>query len=616
MIIRFFAAAALSVIALHGAASAETPSPDVWDLRPLYDNDGAWIAESKAFQADLAEVVLLKGTLGESAASLCTALDHVSALRRRLDRLVEYASLKADEDARVAETQARAQAARALETKFDEMTSFVIPEVIGLGRGKIENLIASEDGLAKHRYQLEDMLHKADHVLTPDGEELLASTGNLRELPGRIRSALVYGEMPWPTIRLGEEEVLANEDGYNAHREDPDRASRRQVFESYWTTFSHYEKTLGAALDAHLEGAAFEAKGRRYPNALSLALDANRVPESVYRTLIKETNDALPTLHRYLALRKRLFDLPELRYWDMNPPLANGTKVYSLAEAEQLVLDAVAPLGPQYHRDLAAGFASHSMHSRPQPGKQGTYMMGLSYDVHPYVLLNFDGSYDGLSSLAHEWGHAMHTVLADRAQPYETSRYKIFAAEIPSTANEMLLADYVIASSSVRAEKIVALSRALELLRKTFFRQAMLAEFELAAHEAVERGDGVTGGTLTSIYLALLKHYYGDGEGGVKIDDLFGVEWASIPHFYNDFYVYQYATSIAAAAYFVDGLERGDVQMRGRYFKMLEAGGAGDAYTLIKSAGVDLATPGPYRALVRRMDRLMDQLEAALSEKS
>lgn len=608
--------AALIALSPFQARSADAPPADIWDLRPLYADDAAWQAESKTLEAEFGGLAALKGTLGQDAGSLLAALDRISGLQKRLDRLQAYAHLKADEDTRISDNQARAQLADALGTKFDQATSFLDPEIIEAGRAKIEGFVAAEPGLAKHRHDLENILRKADHTLSPEGEALLAGAGDVLDQPGRIYSLLTNAEIPWPVIKIGGKDVRLDPEGYVAHRADPDRAVRQKVFEAFWTVMSHYQKTLGATLAAHLNGSAFEAKARKYPDSLSRALDNNAVPDSVYRTLVKETDAGLPTLHRYLTIRKQLLNLPDEHYWDMYVPLAKSPKTYTLPEAEQLVLEAVTPLGEQYHTDLTAGFASHAMHSRVQPGKQsGAYMQGRAYDVHPYVLLSFNGNYESVSTLAHEWGHAMHTVLANRAQPFETAEYRIFTAEIPSTTNEMLLADHVIAASTTRAAKIFALSQELELLRTTYFRQAMFAEFELAAHEAAERGEGVTGESLTKLYLDLLKRYHGDGRDGVKIDDLFGVEWAYIPHFYGDFYVYQYATSIAAAAYFADGIEGGDPAFRDRYLDVLKAGYADDPYPVVKRAGLDMATPAPYQALIKRMDRLMDQLEAVLATK-
>jgi oligoendopeptidase F len=310
-------------------------------------------------------------------------------------------------------------------------------------------------------------------------------------------------------------------------------------------------------------------------------------------------------------LRKVMLGLPDLHYYDLYVPLVKSNRTWSVADAERMTLEAVQPLGADYQAALAKGFAARWMHALPQPGKRpGAYMDPGAYDVHPFVLANFTGNYDSVSTIAHEWGHAMHSVLADRAQPFETSDYPTFLAEIASITNEMLLQDHLIATAKTKEDRLFFLNQALETIRGTFFRQTMFAEFELQAHEAAEGGRALTGDALTRIYLDLLKRYHGDAQGIVKIDDAYGLEWAYIPHFYGDFYVYQYATSVAAAAYFSHAIGGGDTGVRDTYLGVLKSGGSGYAYDILKRAGLDMASPEPYRAVVARMNGILDQMEA------
>jgi oligoendopeptidase F len=612
-----FALLAATILSLAPgiAEAASAAPPAVWDLTALYPDPAAWEAERKALEPDIAALAKLKGTLG-SATGLAHALDQISAVRKSLARLETYAGLAADVDTRVAEAQARRQLATDLETHLEEAISFLRPEIAAIGRAKIEGFVAAEKALAKHRYQIETILRLADHTLGPDGEALLAAAQTPLGQPQEIYELLANADLPYPSIEIRGQSVKLDQQGYVSHRDDADPAIRRQVFDQFWGAFKTYERTFGATYGANVRSTVFYAKARKYPNALASSLSSNNVPESVYRTLIAETHKGLGVLHRYLKAGQTLLGLPELRYSDVYVPFAKPPRSYTLGEAEDLILQGVAPLGPDYAKDLKAGFDGGWMHSLVQPGKRGgAYMNGSAYDVHPFVLLSFADNYASVSTVAHEFGHAMHSVLANRAQPFETADYSIFVAEIPSTTNEMLLADHVIATAKTKAEKIYALSAELELLRGTFFRQAMFAEFEAEAHDAVERGDAVTGEGLTKTYLGLLRQYMGESEGVMKIDDLYGIEWAYIPHFYNDFYVYQYATSISAAAYFADGIERGDTALRQRYFDMLKAGGSDDPYEIVKRAGVDMATPTPYAALVARMGRLVDTLEKTIAEK-
>lgn len=599
-------------------AATTADAPDVWDLKALYPNPEAWETEHKAIEAALADLAKFKGTLGTNAKSLLAAFDQISSLTRRGARLYTYANLKADEDTREAANQSRRDKAQELVSKLGEATAFVEPEIAKVGRAKIEAFEKEEPKLANHAYRLRTILRTAEHTLGEEAESVIAASGQVLSQSEAIYSLLANSDIAWPTIEIGGKKVLLDQEGYVASRNDQDRETRKRVFENFWTTMGQYKNTFGATMSAHLRGTVFQSKVRKYPNSLAYALSDTNMPESVYKTLVTETNAGLPTLHRYFTLRKKLLGLSEMGYYDVYVPLAKPTKSsYTLAEAQSLTLEGVKPLGDSYQKDMADGFKSNAMHAKPQRGKRsGAYMDGSAYDVRPFVLMSFSGNYESVSTLAHEWGHAMHSVFANKAQPWETSQYSTFIAEIPSTTNEMLLVDHVIATAKTKDEKIYALSQALELLRGTFFRQAMFAEFELKTHEAIEKGDAPNGATYTQIYLDLLKRYHGHDQNVVKIDDLYGIEWAYIPHFYNDFYVYQYATSISAAAYFAEGIEKGDTALREKYFTMLKAGGSDDPYEIVKRAGLDMASPAPYRAIVARMNRLMDQLEAAMAEKN
>jgi len=608
-----FASLGLTVMSSMVMAEAQQP-PALWDLHALFATDAAWDAERQAIEALVPTLAALKGSFTDSAA-LEAGLDKIWATKKRLAKLDTYASLSADVDTRMDANQVRRQKANDLRNKVEETTSFVKPEIIALGRQRVEAFITERPGLAKDRYELQSILREADHTLGQEAETVLAAAQTPLEQPESIFSLLSNADIPWPTIDIHGKKITLDQEGYVTHRSDRDPKIRQTVFETFWPVFKTYERTFGAIYAANLRGTAFSAKVRKYPDAMSAVLARDNVPPQVYRTLIAEAHNGLPTLHRYLALGKKLLGLKTYRYSDVYVPFAAPPRHYTLAEAEQLTLRAVKPLGDAYGQDLNDGFQGAWMHAQPQRGKRsGAYMNGAAYDVHPFVLLSFSGNFDSVSTLAHEFGHAMHTVLANRAQPFETADYSIFVAEIPSTTNEMLLADDVIAHSHSKAEKIYALSQALELLRATFFRQAMFAEFEAETHAAIERGEPLTGESLSKIYLALLRRYMGEAEGVMTVDDIYGVEWAYIPHFYSDFYVYQYATSISAAAYFAEGLEKGDTTLRERYFDMLKAGGSDDPYLIVKKAGPDLASPEPYQALVRRMNHLLDQLETVLAE--
>ena len=597
-------------------AQASAAGTQVWDLSQLYASDAAWDAERLALLAELPKIKALQGTLGQSAQSLRAGLDQISALRLRLNRLQSYASQKADENTQHSDNQARRQLADAVGNQFGEAASFVSAEVGAMGSARVDSYLAAEPALAKHRQGLRTMLRLAEHTLSPKEEALLAGAADPLQQPGAIYGLLTNADLPWPKLKIRGKEVVLDQEQYTAYRSDADPKVREQVFKAFWPVYKAYERTLGAVYAANLRGTVFMARARNYPSSVAMAQGSDNIPEAVYRSLVQEANAGLPTLHRYLKLRSQVLGLKKAGYQDMYVPLAKPSGEYSQAEAERLTLAALQPLGAEYTGKLAAAFKQNWMHSVPQRGKvSGAYMNGAAYDVHPFLLMSYNGDYLGMSTLAHEWGHAMHSVYSNANQPFETADYSTFIAEIPSTANELLLADYMIANAKTREEKIFALSQQLENIRSTFFRQAMFAEFELASHEAVEKGEAVTGESLSQIYLDLLKRYHGDAQNVVKIDPLYGIEWAYIPHFYRDFYVYQYATCVSAAAFFAEGIGQGDTALRERYFTLLKSGSSADAYALTKAAGLDLATPEPYRALLRRMNRAIDQLETLLAKK-
>ncbi len=604
----------IEAMAQNSGTDAGQGASVVWDLTELYPSDAAWDTERTAIAGALPGLAAFKGTLGSDSAGMARALRTILDLRKRLGRLQTYASLKRDEDTRIAANQDRLQRAELLSTDFDSATAYLAPEIIRIGQAKIDQFIAAEPALKPFVFFLYDTLRQAPHTLGDEAEGLLAASDTVRQAPQTIYTLLANANVPWPTVALSDgRKVRIDSQAYTAMRELPNRDDRKAVFDAFFGEWADYKQTFGATLAGGIQGTIFEAKARHYPDAVSFALAQHNIPETVYRTLVEETHKGLPTLYRYFALRKKMLGLAELHYYDMYVPLVSSERKYTVGEAETMTLAAVAPLGKDYVDTLAKGFSQHWMHALPQSGKQsGAYMNPGAYDVHPYVLANFTGNYDSVSTIAHEWGHAMHSVLAGRAQPFETANYPIFLAEIASTNNEMLLQDQLIAKAKTKDDKLFFLNQALETIRTTFFRQAMFAEFELKAHEAAERGEALTGDSLTKIYLDLLKQYHGDAEGAVKIDDLYGMEWAYIPHFYRDFYVYQYATCLAAAAYFSHAIEGGDTKMRDTYLGVLKAGGSDYPYDILKKAGLDMASPAPYRALVARMSTLLDQMDALL----
>jgi oligoendopeptidase F len=339
-----------------------------------------------------------------------------------------------------------------------------------------------------------------------------------------------------------------------------------------------------------------------------MSLSNNNVPEGVYRTLVAETNKGLPELHRYFELRRKLLGLPDMAYYDIYPPLVKLDQKTELADMRANTLAATKVLGPEYVDLLGKATAGKWMDPFPRPGKKsGAYMNpGAAYDLHPYLLLNLGHNYEGMTTFAHEWGHAMHTLLANKNQVYEKSDYPLFLAEIASTCNEQLLAAYMVANAKTKQEKLYYLGMQLEGMRGTFYRQAMFAEFELAAHDKAEAGEGMSGEKFSAMYLDLLKRYHGPK---VAVSDSYASEWAYIPHFYSSFYVYQYATSISAASYFARAILKGGAKERDNYLTVLKSGGSDYPTEILKRAGLDMASAAPYQAIIQTFRETLDACE-------
>jgi oligoendopeptidase F len=593
------------------AARAAAGPPVTWDLKDLYPSPEAWTADRAAVQAMLPTLLSYKGKLGTSAATLRAALQGASDAGRKLQRLSLYAGLIADSDTSVASAQERRQLSIALGGQLSEAVAYMQPEILAIGADKVAAFQKADPGLANFAFQLRDILRKAPFTLGPEGEEVIAQASTPLAGAQQIRTQLVDSDMPWPEVTLSDGKTLRlDQAAYTAARETPNREDRKRVFDAFFKTFDDYKTSLAAALATQVQADIFNAKAHRHASALEGALSDNgNVPVGVYKTLVDEANKGLPVLHRYCEVRRKMLGLPDLHYYDMYPPLVKSEETYDLARIRALTLDAVAPLGQAYVDTLAKATASPWGDYLPRKNKVSGAYENDAYGVHPYLLLNLTGNYNSLSTFAHEWGHAMHSILADAAQPYETAGYMIFTAEIASTMNEQLLADHMLAGAKTKQEKLFYLGQLLELYRGTFYRQAQFAEFELAIHEAIEKGQALSGERMNAMYLAILKKYHGPK---VTIDPGMASEWAYVPHFYYDFYVYQYATCISASAYFFEQIKAGGAKARDNYLGVLKAGGSDYPVDVLKKAGLDMTTPAPYRALVDRFAKTLDQVEALL----
>lgn len=605
-----------AISAVSAPETSPTVDPNMWDLGELYASPQAWTAEHDRVKTVTETLDKYKGTLGKSAKAMLAALDAMSAVQRADTRLAAYAGLKADEDVRIAANQERQQLAAALATQFSEKTAWVTPELIALGSKKVLAFEKQEPELARRfDFFLDNVLRGAPHTLSTESEGVLAATGDVFSQPNAIFSVLANGELPFPSVTLSDgTKVTIDQGSYSKYRQSDNRADRKKVFDAFWGMWKKYEGTFGATLTTQVMAEIFGAKVRKFPNSLAAAVFADNMPEAVYRQLVAQANAGLPTMYRYLKLRKKLLGITDnLAYYDIYPSMFVSSKPphFTLADSERIALDVTAQYGPEYTAKLKQGFAGRWMDLLPRAGKAGgAYMQGAAYDVHPYLHFNNHDDYNSLSTFVHEWGHAVHTLLTHDAQPFEKSNYSTFTAETASITNEMLLSDYMVAHATSDADKLFYLGEALELMRATFFRQTMFAEFQLAIHEEVEHGGALSGKRMSEIYCGLLKKYHGDAQGVMTIDPAYCVEWQFIPHFYYGFYVWQYATSMAGAAAFADAIEHEGKPAQERFVNLLKAGGSDYPYNIYKKAGLDMAAPDPYKALLARMERTMDQIDA------
>ncbi|MEX1032629.1 MAG: oligoendopeptidase F [Cellvibrionaceae bacterium] len=587
-----------------------------WDLTDLYPSEEDWEKALASVESRIDKLPNYKGTLGRSPDAMAAALAEISDSYKEAGRVYIYTSLSRDEDQRDAAAQARFGRARQLFADWSEATAWLNPEVLAVGERKVERFLKREPKLNKFAFQLRDTLRQAPHTLDEKTEALLAQADLILSAPGQIYENYANADIPWPSITLSDgTEAKLTQSGYSRWRGTAERADRKKVFDAFWSAWQQYANGMGATLATEVQANVFASKARNHDSVLEKNLFDDGLPPEIYTQLVDQVNAALPVFHRYLQLRGEMLGVEDLRYYDIYPPLVEvETGVFDLKRSKTITFEALKPFGDTYLGLLEHGLSQNWMHSHPQPGKtSGAYMNGFAYDVHPYVLLNHNDDYDSLSTFAHEWGHAVHSLLANANNPWETAGYSTFIAEMASTINEILLEEYMIENARTDQEKLYYLGYALESLRGTLFRQTMFAEFELSMHQAAENGEPLTGPKLSEIYGDLLRKYHGHEEGILTIDDLYTAEWAYIPHFYRDFYVFQYATSISGAAWFAEQFLAGDDSVRDAFMRVLSAGGSDHPHNiLLDEAGLDMTQPQAYEPVMRRMNLLMDRIESLL----
>jgi oligoendopeptidase F len=595
----------------------KTPDKYTWNLRDLYPSDAAWEAGKEQFKKDVPSIGQYKGKLGQSAASLRTAMDRLFSMNKELSRLRSYASMISDQDTRVSKYQSMKDEIGQIGTSFSAAASYIEPEILKIDRATMDGFMAQDKGLSVYAFYINDILRRQAHTGTEGEEKIIADAGLITGNAYDIYSIFSNADFPNPEVTLSNgTKVTLDASAFAAARRSSNRADRKNVFAAYFGALNKYRGTMGVQLSANIKSDLFYMKARKYPSSLESALDANNIPAQVYHSLVKGVNDNLPTFHRYLSLRKRILGLDTLHYYDLYAPLVNGVELnYSVEEAQQKIVASLAPLGKDYVAVIQTAFRDRWIDMYPNDGKRsGAYSNGSAYDVHPYMLMNYNGKYDDVSTLTHELGHTMQSYLSNKKQPYPTAGYPIFVAEVASTFNEALLIDYMLKNIKDDNAKLSLLGNYLENIKGTLFRQTQFAEFELRIHEMAERGEPITGDALNELYAQIVKKYYGMEKGVCIVDDEVKAEWAYIPHFYYNFYLYQYATSFTASTALSEKVLSGDKAATERYLKFLSSGGSQYPIDLLKTAGVDMTTPAPFALTMKRMNSVIDEMEKLLTK--
>src|SRR6266545_4156512 len=624
MIRRIVTLALLFVTSLVPAAIAQDRSraaiPDKykWNLADLYASDDAWRTAKETLPSQIATIATFKGTLGTSATRLADALDTANRISKDLQRVSVYASLISDQDTRVSQYQGMQQEMQQIGAGFAEQVSFIEPEILKIDKAKLDAWLAQEPRLKTYQHYLDDIQRRQPHTLSDAEERLLAASSVATSGASSIYNIFSNADFPYPTVTLSDRKsVKLDSSAFSLYRGVPNREDRKKVMDAFFNSLGQYKGTYGATLNSQVQANEFYANARHYEVALDAALDAPNIPASVYKRLVEGVNQGLPTFHRYLQLRKKMLNLSDLAYYDLYAPLvASADLSYTPEEAQKNILAALVPLGPDYVAAIRRAFNERWIDLMPSEGKRsGAYSNGAAYDVHPYMLINFNGKYTDMSTVAHELGHTMQSYLSNKTQPFHLANYPTFVAEVASTFNEALLIDYMLKTIKDDNTRLSLLGNYLENIKGTVFRQTQFAEFELRIHQVAEKGEPITGEALDKLYLDIVRKYYGHDKGVCLVDDYVAHEWAFIPHFYYNFYVFQYATSFTASAALSEKVLAGDPAATKRYLAFLSAGGSKYPIDLLKDAGVDMTTDEPLDLTIKQMNHIMDEIDGLLAKR-
>lgn len=591
-------------------ARSEVAAENTWALEDMYATVEDWEADIKKAKELAGEAAGFCGRLSDSAENLLHYCELEEQIDCILDDVYGYASRRKDQDTADAQGQAMAAKAMSLWVECSGLMAFSGPEILAIPEDKLEAFYGEQQKLAVYRRSINEVRRCREHILSPELEKLLADAGEMAETPHTVYGMLNNADLTFPSIRNADgEELEVTHGSFIPLMQSADRNVRKAAFESLYHTYGKVINTAAALLCGQVNQQKFFAKARKYPGTLEAALDKTNVPVSVYKNLIQAVHEDIGVLHRYMRLRKRLMGVDELHMYDIYSPLVADADVkVPFEEAKQAVLEATAVFGSGYTDVLREGFQNRWIDVYENKGKRsGAYSAGQR--VHPYVLLNYADTLDSEFTLAHEMGHAMHSWLSNHTQAPVDRHYVIFVAEVASTCNEALLMQYLLKRTADKRTRAYLINYFMEQFRTTLYRQTMFAEFEMLINEASERGESLTAEKLNQMYHDLNVFYYGED---MVIDEEIDVEWARIPHFYYNFYVFQYATGFSAAIALSERILTGGEAAVKDYLEFLSGGCSRDPISLLKGAGVDMRTPEPVHQALKRFDSLLDEMEALM----
>ena len=579
-----------------------------WAIEDLYATDELWEKEYNKLKELLPKAESYRGTLSESAKALLEFLKLSDELGIMMERVYVYANQKYHEDTGNFVYQDLADKAGVLLVQVDSALSFATPEILTISEEKLEQFMAEEEGLKLYDFYFKNIMRRKPHVLSAEMEALLADAGEMASSPDNIYSKFNNADLKFPEIKdENGEKVRITHGRFVQLLESNDRRVREEAFKGLYEAYGSFKNTLATIFSSNLKQELFFTKARNYGSNLERALDDSNVPVEVYTNLIEAVHDNMHLMHRYVSLRKKLLGVDELHMYDIYAPLVKDVKMdIPFEEAKKLVSEGLMPLGEEYQKILQEGFNNRWIDIYENENKRsGAYSWG-AYGTHPYVLLNYNGSLDNVFTLVHEMGHAIHSYYSDKVQPYVYAGYKIFVAEVASTCNEAILINHMLKNTEDKMQKAYLINHFLDKFKGTLYRQTMFAEFEMITHKMVEEGQSLTAETLCKIYHDLNVAYYGND---IVIDPELDMEWARIPHFYNAFYVYQYATGYSAAIALSRRILQEGKPAVDDYIRFLSSGSSNYPIELLKEAGVDMSTKEPVNQALKLFEELLDQME-------